>query len=106
MNNNDTQLTQQVDTKIGKCKADIETLKEKSKNLEIAISINDNNIDNAKADLLKLDPEMAAIIDDPKKLQEHTATLRTQLEEWTNIPTIASEESGIIDSNEDTALVE
>jgi len=101
MENNDTQLIKEVDLKINKCKADIVDLKEKSKNLEIAISVNENNIEKAKEDLINLDPDVSTIIDDPVKLQEYANDLRSQLVEWTS-----SQTDDTVELVEETQLVE
>lgn len=102
MQQNDTQLIQEVDSKIRECKAEIDNLKEKSKNLEIAISVNNSNINNAKHELIKLDPSISDIIDDPVKLQEYADSLRVQLKNWIDSESVESEPEtdspGIIDS--------
>ena len=101
MKNNDAQLIKDVDLKINKCKADIVDLKEKSKNLEIEISVNENNIEKAKEDLINLDPDVSAIINDPEKLQKYADNLRSQLVEWTS-----SQNDDTVELIEETQLVE
>lgn len=83
MQTNDTQLIKDVDAKINKYKLEINELKEKSKKLETAAAVNENNINNTQAELLKLNPDLTDIIDDPVKLQEYADSIRADLEKWT-----------------------